>query len=173
VSTATDSCLVDSKFGPGHDMYMKTKSDLPAEAVWFALKDFSESRPTWWPFISPALYKVHDVGEGQAEVTEGTKMPGMSVWARERYDWDDAAREMRSTVLESNIFKPGGTARIKVTPTDEGCVMEEWYSRERVGLRGKLMNRMAPRMLQKMVGPGRAKTYAALAERRPHETSPG
>jgi hypothetical protein len=149
---------------------MKTKADVPAEAVWFALKDFSDSRPTWWPFLTAALYQVHSVGEREAEVTEGTKMgPGMKVWARERYEWDDGAREVRSTVLESNIFKPGGTARIKVTPTEDGCLVEEWYSRERIGLRGKLMTRMAPRMFPKMIPQGRAKTYAALAEHRPHE----
>jgi hypothetical protein len=153
-------------------VYMKTKADVPAEAVWFALKDFSDARLRWWPFIAPALYQVHSVGEHEAEVTEGTKMgPGMTIWARERYHWDDDAREIRSTVLESNIFKPGGIGRIKVTPAEdgEGCLVEEWYSRERVGLRGKLITRMAPRMFPKVMPQSRAKTYAALAEHRPHE----
>jgi len=170
MSTATESCLVESKFGPGSAVYMKTKAGVPAEAVWFALKDFSDARPTWWPFLTAELYQVHSVGEREAEVTEGTKMgPGMKVWARERYEWDEEAREVRSTVLESNIFKPGGTARIKVTPTEDGCLVEEWYARERIGLRGKLMTRMAPRIFPKLIGQTRGKTYAALAEHRPHE----
>jgi hypothetical protein len=43
----------------------------------------------------------------------------MSVWARERYEWDDQAMEMRAT--------------------------------ERLGVLGRIMNAVAPRMLSKRV----------------------
>jgi hypothetical protein len=158
--------LVDSRFGPGTALYIKTRADIPADALWAALKDFGPDRPTLWPFIHPPLYEVYEVGERHAEVKEGTRMgPGITVWARERYEWDDTTREMRSTVIESGMFKPGGTARLKVTPDSDGCFLEEWYERERTGFSGKLMNRLAPRVFPKMIPKGRAQTFAKIAER--------
>jgi hypothetical protein len=164
---ATTAPLVDKKFGPGHAAYLKTRADLPAEAVWGAPKDFTAERPKLWPFIEPSLYEVYEVGERHAEAKEGTKLgPGMSVWARERYEWDDQAMEMRATVVESSMFKPGGTSRFKVTADDGGCSLEDWYERERLGVLGRIMNALAPRLLPKMVPKGRGKTFAAIAERR-------
>lgn len=34
-------------------------------------------------------YKVYETGDTSADVREGTKGPGMTVWAREHYDWSD------------------------------------------------------------------------------------
>lgn len=43
----------------------------PAE-VQAALTDFSADRPSLWPAIDPDVYRVHDVGDDWAEVTEGS-----------------------------------------------------------------------------------------------------
>jgi len=167
MSATTSSPLVDKKFGPGHAAYLKTRSDLPAEAVWEALKDFTPERPKLWPFIEPSLYEVYEVGERYAEIKEGSKLaPGKSVWARERYEWDDERMEVQSTILDSNIFRPGGTARFKVTADDGGCFLEEWYDRERTGVVGRLITLIASMMFSRMIPKARAKTFAAIAERR-------
>jgi hypothetical protein len=52
MSATTTAPLVDKKFGPGHAAYLKTRGDLPAEAVWGALKDFTAERPKLCPSSS-------------------------------------------------------------------------------------------------------------------------
>jgi hypothetical protein len=68
---------------------MDVETTLPPERVRAALLDFSHRRPQIWPGIAPSLYEVSSVGDTTADVKEGTKSPGMTVWARERYDWSD------------------------------------------------------------------------------------
>lgn len=159
-------CLEEIEFDPPKG-YVRTRSNLPADAVWAALKNFTRERVELWPFIEPSLYEIYETADTTAEVKEGTKMmPGMSVWARERYEWDDANHTMTATVVESNIFEVGGTGRFTVTSTDDGgSILEETYNRNRIGWKATLINRMFPKMAPKMFDDGRAKTYDILRER--------
>ncbi len=84
-----------------------------------ALIDFSARRPEIWPGIAPGLYEVYRVADTEAEVKEGTKAPGMTVWAREHYDWSDPNR-VRWTVQESNFCAPGSYVEATITPRDGG-----------------------------------------------------
>jgi hypothetical protein len=84
-----------------------------------ALIDFSPRRPEIWPGIAPSLYEVSSVGETSAEIKEGTKAPGMTVWAKEHYDWSDP-NTVRWTVRESNFCAPGSYVQATVTPRDGG-----------------------------------------------------
>jgi hypothetical protein len=85
---------------------MDVQTTLPPERVREALLDFSERRPQIWPGDLAVVYEVYSVGETTADVREGTKSPGMTVWARERYDWSDP-ETVRWTVQESNFCAPG------------------------------------------------------------------
>jgi hypothetical protein len=150
-----------------------TETDLAPELVWAALVDFTEDRPRLWPLISAPLYKVHSMEPGNADVQEGSKTPFGKIWAREKYTWDDAARELRATVAESNIFRPGGTGVMRVLPREGGgTVLHESYERKRIGLRGKIMDVMLnPKRASAFIGKGREKTYEAIRERPPRAAS--
>jgi hypothetical protein len=148
-------------------MFVKTIASVPPEVLWEALKDFSAERPALWPLIEPSTYEVHSTGEREAEVTEGTNVgPGMTMWARARYRWDDESREMTATIVESNAWEPGGVSTLRVTPAEGGgAYLEETFDRERTGVARKAMAVLAPRIFPKVFAEGRAKTYALLAER--------
>jgi len=92
---------------------------LPPERVLGALLDFSERRPDIWPGIEPSLYEVYSVGETEADIKEGTKMPGATIWAKEHYDWSTPGT-VTWTVRESNFCAPGSYVSATVRPTDAG-----------------------------------------------------
>src|SRR5439155_26082778 len=50
---------------------------------------------------------------------EGTKMPGVKVWAKEHYDWSDP-ETVKWTVTESNFSAPGSYVSATITPRDGG-----------------------------------------------------
>jgi hypothetical protein len=110
---------------------LDVETPLPPERVREALLDFSERRPEIWPGIEPSLYEVYSVGETTADVKEGSKLPGMTVWAREDYDWSDP-RTVRWTVKESNFCVPGSYVAATLHPSEGGGtrVHVEW---ERTG----------------------------------------
>lgn len=95
------------------------ETPLPQERVLEALLDFSERRPEIWPGLEPSLYEVYSVGEKEAEVREGSKLPGTTIWAKEHYDWSTPGT-VTWTVLESNFCTPGSYVSATVTPKDTG-----------------------------------------------------
>jgi len=94
------------------------RSPLGPDEVLANLVDFGERRLRLWPGIDPAVYRVHDVGEGWADVTEGSDVFG-GIWARERYDWSTPG-VVRATVQESNVWHPGGTWTLRAEPGSNG-----------------------------------------------------
>ena len=98
---------------------MDVETSASPETVRAALLDFSDRRPEIWPGIEPSLYKVYAIGDNFAEVQEGTKMPGVSIWAKERYDWSSDER-VTWTVQESNFCAPGGYVSALIEPRDGG-----------------------------------------------------
>ena len=107
------------------------ETPVAPERVREALIDFSERRPEIWPGLERSLYEVYSVGESTAEVKEGSKLPGMTVWANEHYDWSDP-RTVRWTVKESNFCTPGSYVAATLHPREGGGtrVHVEW---ERTG----------------------------------------
>src|SRR4051812_20205280 len=69
--------------------------------------DFSERRPEIWRNLTARLYRVHSWGPGNADVTEGTALPGVDVGERVTYEWTDSV--VRGVLTEGRIFRPGGT----------------------------------------------------------------
>ena len=94
------------------------RSPLGPDEVLTNLVDFSERRLRLWPAIDPAVYVVHDVGEGWADVTEGSDVFG-GIWARERYDWSTPGA-VRATLQGSNAWYPGGTWTLRAEPGSDG-----------------------------------------------------
>jgi hypothetical protein len=98
---------------------MDVTTDVDPTAVRAALVDFSSRRPEIWPGITSDLYKVYELGETSALVQEGTRSPGIVVWAKERYDWSDPAT-VRWTVEDSNFCAPGSYVAATIAAREGG-----------------------------------------------------
>ena len=95
------------------------ETSIAPERVRAALLDFSERRPDIWPGIEPSLYEVFEIGSTSAEIREGSRMPGGSIWARERYDWADPEL-VTWTVKESNFCAPGSFVSAAIREREGG-----------------------------------------------------
>lgn len=84
------------------------------ERVIAALTDFSPRRLDLWPNIDRKYYRVNNVGDYSADVTEGSPVFG-GVWERGRYDWSRPGT-VRIEVEDSNAFQPGSYWQYQVTP---------------------------------------------------------
>jgi hypothetical protein len=93
---------------------MDLETTVAPERVRAALLDFTARRPEIWPGLTAGLYEVHSVGETSAEIKEGTKAPGMTVWAVEHYDWSDP-ETVTWTVRESNFCTAGSYVSATIT----------------------------------------------------------
>lgn len=111
-------------------------SDLTPERVLAAATDFSDNRLKLWPNISAKYWKVNQVTETSADVVEGTDVMG-GVWAHEIYDWSQPGTVV-GTAQESNVFKPGGTWTMTVTPRDGGSHITIVNDRHPGTLKGRM-----------------------------------
>jgi hypothetical protein len=112
---------------------------LSPERVIGALTDFSEQRPEIWPGLHPSLYEVHCVGDTWAEVKEGSRAPGMTVWAIEHYDWS-VPDAVTWTVKESKFCTPGSSVSAQVRPgPGSGSRIHVRGKRTRVGFKGRML----------------------------------
>ena len=98
---------------------LDVETSVSPERARAALLNFSDRRPEIWPGIEPSLYEVYSVAETAADVKEGSKMPGMSVWAVEHYDWSDPDLIVW-TVRESNFCAPGSYVSAAITARPGG-----------------------------------------------------
>jgi hypothetical protein len=143
---------------------MNVETALAPDRVRAALLDFSEGRPKIWPGIEPSLYEVYTVGETSAEIREGTKLPGMKVWARERYDWSDE-KKVRWTVMESNFSTVGSYVEAAVSPREGGgSHVHIVWNREGSTLLGKLVVRAIALTKGKPVADSMQKAFDKLAK---------
>ncbi|MDO8485971.1 MAG: hypothetical protein Q7S35_13600 [Candidatus Limnocylindrales bacterium] len=103
-----------------------------------ALTDFSDRRPELWPNLDPKFYRLHELGDTWAEVTEGTDVFG-GIWAREHYDWSEPGNvELR--LVESPHFKAGTTIDYRITPRPGGgCHVDVVSERIATSVRGRLV----------------------------------
>jgi hypothetical protein len=108
--------------------------DPPAK-VMEAHLDFSERRPRIWPNLTARLYEVHEVGDGRADITEGTALPGLDIWERCTYEWTDS--EIRMVLTDGRIFRRGGTVEMRVEPQGSGSRIHVDYHRRSKTLVGR------------------------------------
>jgi Polyketide cyclase / dehydrase and lipid transport len=112
---------------------------LSPEKVLSGLTDFSERRPEIWPGLHPSLYEVRSLGGTWAEVKEGSRLPGMTVWAVERYDWS-VPDTVTWTVKESNFSAPGSSVSAQVRPCPGGgSRIHVTWNRTGVGFKGRMI----------------------------------
>jgi hypothetical protein len=103
-----------------------------------ALTDFSERRPALWPNLDAKFYKLHELGDTWAEVTEGTDALG-GVWAREHYDWSEPGL-VRLRLVDANDFRPGTLIDYRVTERPGGgCHVAVDFQRIAWSPRGRLV----------------------------------
>ena len=109
----------------------------PPATVMAAMLDFSERRPDIWPNLTARLYRVHALGPGTADVTEGTALPGVDVWERVTYEWTDSV--VRMVVTDGRIFRPGGIVETRVEPHGDGSRISVDYDRRSKTLLGRCL----------------------------------
>lgn len=127
------------------------EADGPVSAERFiaALTDFSDRRPDLWPGLDAKFFKLHELGDTWAEVTEGTDLLG-GVWARERYNWSQPGL-VRLTLLDSADFEPGTVTEYHVTPAPGGgCHVAVDFRRIARSTRGRVVG-----VLVQLAGAGR------------------
>jgi len=121
---------------------LDVETSLSPERVRDAFLDFSEGRPEIWPSLEPSLYEVYSVGESSAEVREGSRMPGTTIWARELYDWSTPGT-IRWTVRESNFCASGSYVAATLVPLEGvGTRVHVEWERTGTSLLGRLLIRM-------------------------------
>jgi hypothetical protein len=113
-------------------------SSLSPERVMAAFLDFSPRRPETWPGIEPSLYEVYAVGDTSADIREGTKLPGMKIWAKEHYDWSTPGT-VKWTVMESNFSAPGSYVSATITPRERGSRIHVVWDRTGTTLAGRVI----------------------------------
>src|SRR3954454_18857596 len=97
------------------------------DAVIDAARDFSERRAVIWPNVKAGHFEVHASGETFIEATE--RLWPLGFWERCRYEWPRPDRVV-ATVLDSNVFAPGSTWELTVSPIDRGTRVETVFRRE-------------------------------------------
>lgn len=110
--------------------------DPPARVMDLML-DFSERRPEIWPNLTARLFRVHALGPGTADVTEGTALPGVDVWERVTYEWTDSV--VRMVLTDGRIFEPGGTVETRVEPHVDGSRISVDYHRRSKTVLGRIL----------------------------------
>ena len=122
-------------------IHYEADGDVSAERFIAALTDFSSRRPALWPNLSPAYFKVNELGDTWADVQEGTDLLG-GVWARERYDWSQPGR-VTLTLIESPSFRPGTVTDYRVTAREGGgCHVSVDFQRIATSLTGRIVGAM-------------------------------
>ena len=78
--------------------FHETTSATPEHFI-AALVDFGAGRSKLFPNSADEYLKVHDRGDHQADVTEGSA----GIWERLHYDWSDPSRVVMTTT-DSNVW---------------------------------------------------------------------
>jgi len=118
-------------------IHHKADGPVPPERFIAAWTDFSDRRPDLWPGLDAKFFKVHELGDTWAEITEGTDVLG-GVWPRERYDWSQPGL-VRLTLVDSADFRPGTEIEYRVTPNAGGCHVAVDFQRIAGSARGRLV----------------------------------
>jgi hypothetical protein len=117
-------------------IHFEVAVEASPEAVLKALTDFGDHRPDIWPNIDHSHFRVHGLGPGWADVTEGNVL----AWERNRYDWDAGAGRVVVKTLESDSWAPGSSWDYQLRPTPSGGThVTVTVTRTGRGIRGRLI----------------------------------
>ncbi|MEV6106472.1 hypothetical protein AB0M28_17395 [Streptomyces sp. NPDC051940] len=115
-------------------------SKLSPSDVREVLTDFSPSRADVWPTIDAEHFRVHELGDTWAEVTEGTS----AAWERAHYEWEPDGDTVTVTTLDSKLFGAGGGWVFRLTPEGAGTRVDVELTRQPSTLRGKMLAALLP-----------------------------
>ena len=115
-------------------------SPLSPDEVLRILTDFGPTRSQTWPGVDDEHLKLHEQGDGWADVTEGN--PG--TWERERYTWDAGAGTVSATTTDSNVWAAGSRWDYALTPLDHGTHVSVTLTRHGRNLKGRLIAALLP-----------------------------
>jgi hypothetical protein len=150
---------------------MDLETNVAPERARAALLDFTERRPEIWPGIEPSLYEVQSVGETTAEVKEGSKMPGTTVWAVEHYDWSQPGL-VTWTVRESNFCAPGSYVSAAITPREfGGSRIHIVWNRKPTSFAGRIATLLIMATRGKPIAASFARTMKTLEDASPARSS--
>lgn len=140
------------------------ETSLSPERVRAALLDFTDRRPELWPAIDPSLYEVYSVSETEADVKEGSVIPGMTVWAREHYEFSDP-RTVSWRAAESNFCTPGSGVTVTLDPRPAGGTrMHVAWERTGTSLRSRFVIRLISLTKGRPIASGLRKALARIEQ---------
>ena len=116
------------------------QSSLQPAEVLRIITDFGPARSQAWPGVDDDHLKVHEQGEGFADVTEGND----TTWERERYTWDAAGKKVAAETTDSNVWAAGSRWDYTLTPVDGGTLVTVTLTRHGKNLKGKLIAALLP-----------------------------
>jgi hypothetical protein len=122
---------------------------VPPEKVVAVLTDFSEARLERWPNLR-GRFVLHELGDGWADVTEGSTVLGRAVRERGRYAWD--AGHVRYEIATSDIRKPGSAWDYRIAPTTDGCRIDFALEHQPRGALGWFLACVLPLMGKRFFG---------------------
>jgi hypothetical protein len=94
-------------------------TDVAPEKIRAALLDFTDRRPSLWPGLARDAFEVFWVKDTEAEIQEGSNLPGLRIRAREHYDWSDPEL-VRWHVVDSNFSQAGDFVEVRPRPREGG-----------------------------------------------------
>jgi hypothetical protein len=116
------------------------QSPLQPAEVLRIITDFGPERSKAWPGVDEEHLKVHEQGEGFADVTEGNA----ATWERERYSWTPDGKTVAAETTESNIWAAGSRWDYTLTPVDGGTLVTVTLTRFGKNVKGKLIAALLP-----------------------------
>ena len=105
------------------------------------LTDFTEARLERWPNLR-GRFVLHELGDGWADVTEGSTVLGRPVRERGRYTWEPGL--VRFVIAESDVRKPGSVWEYRVSPHGDGSHVDFALEHHPRGPRGWLLALLLP-----------------------------
>jgi hypothetical protein len=126
------------------------------------LTDFGPGRAELFGNSTDEYLKVHDVGPGHADVTEGSR----GIWERLNYDWSDPNRVVLTTT-DSNAWggNSGHTYTFKRN-SDGTTDIDAVVVREGKNLKGRLIGLMFAIIGKRFLGKAFANTVKAIEARK-------
>jgi hypothetical protein len=121
------------------------ESSVPADRVVAGATDFTTRRSTIFDAVQPKYFVVHELGDGHADVTEGTRSGLLFAWERCRYEW--TSRRVTATVIDTNVYGiPGSKWELGAEPSGAGStVVITWTRRFNRRPTGRLLGFIFPR----------------------------
>jgi hypothetical protein len=138
----------------------QTTTATPEQFV-AGLTDFGPGRSTLFGNSADDYLKVHDLGPGHADVTEGSR----GIWERLRYDWSDPNRIVMTTT-DSNIWggNSGHTYTLSRQP-DGTTDVDAVVVREGKNLKGRVLAIVIGTIGQRALERALGKTVKAIEAR--------